>query len=103
MRVDDDVGSAEGVRRPFGERQQHRAMAAALQILADADQAQARLSLVDQVDPHRSHHVAVVQQHVRKAAGPVLVRIALVIGLAGQQRGKDRIPADRMIGGPLGG
>ena len=78
-------------------------MAAALQIRTDADQAQPSLRVVDEVDPHRPHHVAVVQQHVREVAGLVLVRVALVVGLAGQQRDEDRIPADRMIGGPVGG
>ena len=43
MRVDDHDRPAEGMRRLLRELEQDRAVSLALEIVADADQAQARL------------------------------------------------------------
>jgi hypothetical protein len=101
MGVDDDLCPAQDAHHVFSEPEQNGAVALALQVVADADQAQPRLRRVDEVDAHRTHDLAVTGQHVGEVAGLELVGIAFVVGLSRQQGRKNRIAADRVIGDPL--
>jgi hypothetical protein len=101
MGVDDDLGPAEGARCSLRKIEENRAEALPLRIPADADEAKAGLRLVDEIDAHRAHDLAIADEHMREIAGLEFVRVAFVVGLPRQQRSKDRVPADRMIGDPL--
>src|SRR5215813_2115538 len=99
--VDDDLGPAEGARGLFREAQQNAAVALALEIAADGDEAKACLGVADEVDAHRSYDLAVADEHMRKMAALEFIRVVLVIGLARQQCAEDRVPANGVIGAPL--
>ena len=85
----------------FREAQQNAAVALALEIAADGDEAKACLGVADEVDAHRPYDLAVADEHMRKMAALEFIRVVLVIGLARQQCGEDRIPANSVIGAPL--
>ena len=101
MGVDDDLRPAVRPHRFLRQLEQNGAEALPLQVAADADQAEPRLGRVDEVDAHRAHDLAVADEHMGEVPGLELIGIAFVISLPRQQRRKDRIPADRVIGDPL--
>ena len=76
-------------------------MALALEIRRMAMRRRPACVRVDEVDAHRAYDLAVADEHVRKMAGLEFVRVVLVIGLARQQSGEDRVPANGVIGLPL--
>ena len=85
----------------LGQTQQRRAVALPLRSGADADEAQSHLHVVDQVDPHHPDDVAGEDENVRQVPGLELVGVGLVIRVTREQRGKDRVAPDRMIGAPI--
>ena len=103
MGVDDHHGSAEGMRRLLRELEQDRAVPLPLEVVADADQAEARLRGIDEVDAHGTDDLAVAHEEMRKMTGLELVRVVLVVGVPRQQRREDRITADGVIGDHCGG
>jgi len=76
-------------------------VALALEIAADGDEAKTCLGGADEVDAHRAYDLAVADEHVRKMAALEFIRVVLVIGLARQQSGEDRVPANGVIGLPF--
>ena len=78
-------------------------MSLALEIVADTDQAQARLRVVDEVDAHGADDLAVVHEQVGNMTGLEFVRIVFVVGLPRQQGREDRITTDGVIGAPVRG
>jgi len=99
--VDDDLGPAEGARGLFREPEQNAAVALPLEVAADGDEAKACLDVADEVDAHGAYDLAVAHEHVRKMAALEFIWVVLVVGVARQQRGEDRVPADGMIGRPF--
>jgi len=85
----------------FREPEQNAAVALALEIAADGDEAKACLGVADEVDAHRAYDLAVADEHVGTMAALEFIRVVLVIGLARQQSGEDRVPANGVIGAPL--
>src|SRR6516164_4635133 len=90
--VDDDLGPAEGARGLFREPEQNAAVALALEVAANGDEAKACLGVADEVDAHRAYDLAVADEHVGKMAALEFIRGVVVIGLARQQGGEDRVP-----------
>ena len=101
MGIDDDLAAAEGMRRCFREPEQNRPVPPPLQVRPDADQAQTRLHVVDEVDAYGADHFAVADQYMRQMAGLELIAVVLVIGLIRQQGGEDRVAPDRVVDAPL--
>src|SRR5262245_31972525 len=63
MGVDDDLGPAKGARGLFRELEQNAAVALALKIAADGDEAKTCLGVADEVDAHRAYDLAVADEH----------------------------------------
>src|SRR5262249_61753531 len=101
MGIDDDLAAAEGMRRCFREPEQNRPVPPPLQVRPDADQAQTRLHVVDEVDAYGADHFAVADQHMRQMAGLELIAVVLVIGLTRQQSAQDPAPPDPVTRAPL--
>jgi hypothetical protein len=101
MGVDDHDGSTEGMRRLLRELEQDRPVPLPLEVVADADQAEARLRGIDEVDAHGADDLAVAHEEMRKMTGLELVRVVLVVGVPRQQRREDRITTDGVIGDPI--
>src|SRR5499433_4476396 len=66
--VDDDLGPAKGARGLFRELEQNAAVALALKIAADGDEAKTCLGVADEVDAHRAYDLAVADEHVGTVA-----------------------------------
>ena len=85
------------------ELEQDRAVSLALEIVADADQAQARLRVVDEVDAHGADDLAVAHEQMGNMTGLEFVGVVFVVGLPRQQGREDRITTDGVIGAPVRG
>ena len=85
----------------FREPEQNAAVALALEVAANGDEAKACLGVADEVDAHRAYDLAVADEHVGKMAALEFIRGVVVIGLARQQGGEDRVPANGVIGRPF--
>src|SRR5262249_8585703 len=99
--VDDDFDPAEGARGWFCEPEQNVAVALALEVAADGDEAKTCLGGADEVDAHRAYDLAVADEHVRKMAALEFIRVVLVIGFARQQGGEEAVPAAWVVMLPL--
>ena len=85
MRVDDDDRPAECARGVLREPEQGGTVPSPLHIASDADQAQPRMRMVDEVDAHSSDDLAVTHQQMRKMTGLEFVRVMFVVVLQRQQ------------------